>query len=96
MCQLQRFSSSSGLGLSLEARAGHHYLCSVLPEGPVGQSGRVFTGDQILEVGHLSLIHDRPWIEGVLCWLVATLGLGVGINALKMCDSSGLLKTFWR
>lgn len=50
VCQLERFGETSGLGISLEARAGHHYLCSVLPEGPVGQSGRIFTGDQILEV----------------------------------------------
>ncbi|XP_059902897.1 multiple PDZ domain protein isoform X1 [Gadus macrocephalus] len=58
VCQLQRFSASSGLGLSLEARAGHHYLCSVLPEGPVGQSGRVFTGDRILELNGIPLIGE--------------------------------------
>lgn len=50
VCHLERFSETSGLGISLEARAGHHYLCSILPEGPVGQSGKIFTGDQILEV----------------------------------------------
>ncbi|XP_039469426.1 multiple PDZ domain protein [Oreochromis aureus] len=50
VCQLERFSETSGLGISLEARAGHHYLCSILPEGPVGQSGKIFIGDQILEV----------------------------------------------
>nr|XP_020452813.1 multiple PDZ domain protein-like isoform X2 [Monopterus albus] len=56
VCQLERFSETSGLGISLEARAGHHYLCSVLPEGPVGQSGKIFTGDQILEVNGIPLI----------------------------------------
>lgn len=50
VCQLERFGETSGLGISLEARAGHHYLCSILPEGPVGQSGNIFLGDQILEV----------------------------------------------
>lgn len=50
VCQVERFAETSGLGVSLEARAGHHYLCSVLPEGPVGQSGKIFAGDQILEV----------------------------------------------
>lgn len=50
VCHLERFGETSGLGISLEARAGHHYLCSVLPEGPVGQSSKIFTGDQILEV----------------------------------------------
>ncbi|XP_067355389.1 multiple PDZ domain protein [Channa argus] len=58
VCQLERFSETSGLGISLEARAGHHYLCSVLPEGPVGQSGKIFTGDQILEVNGMPLIGE--------------------------------------
>nr|XP_057941556.1 multiple PDZ domain protein isoform X2 [Doryrhamphus excisus] len=58
VCQLERFSETSGLGISLEARAGHHYLCSVLPEGPVGQSGKIITGDQILEVNGIPLIGE--------------------------------------
>lgn len=58
VCQLERFSESSGLGISLEARAGHHYLCSVLPEGPVGQCGKIHTGDQILEVNGIPLIGE--------------------------------------
>ncbi|XP_044045002.1 multiple PDZ domain protein isoform X3 [Siniperca chuatsi] len=58
VCHLERFSETSGLGISLEARAGHHYLCSVLPEGPVGQSGKIFTGDQILEVNGIPLIGE--------------------------------------
>ncbi|TNN61198.1 Multiple PDZ domain protein [Liparis tanakae] len=58
VCQLERFSETSGLGISLEARAGHHYLCSVLPEGPVGQSGMISTGDQILEVNGIPLIGE--------------------------------------
>lgn len=47
---MERFGETSGLGFSLEARAGHHYVRSILPEGPVGQSGKIFTEDQILEV----------------------------------------------
>ncbi|XP_029950360.1 multiple PDZ domain protein [Salarias fasciatus] len=58
VCQLERFSETSGLGISLEARAGHHYLCSILDEGPVGQSGKIFTGDQILEVNGIPLIGE--------------------------------------
>ncbi|XP_061571312.1 multiple PDZ domain protein isoform X2 [Cololabis saira] len=58
VCQLKRFSETSGLGISLEARAGHHYLCSILPEGPVGQSHKIFTGDQILEVNGRPLIGE--------------------------------------
>ncbi|XP_047221937.1 multiple PDZ domain protein isoform X3 [Girardinichthys multiradiatus] len=56
VCQLERFSETSGLGISLEARAGHHYLCSILPEGPIGQSSKIFTGDEILEVNGIPLI----------------------------------------
>ncbi|XP_005747077.1 multiple PDZ domain protein isoform X1 [Pundamilia nyererei] len=58
VCQLERFSETSGLGISLEARAGHHYLCSILPEGPVGQSGKISIGDQILEVNGIPLIGE--------------------------------------
>ncbi|XP_051241227.1 multiple PDZ domain protein isoform X3 [Dicentrarchus labrax] len=58
VCHLERFSETSGLGISLEARAGHHYLCSVLPEGPVGQSGKIFNGDQIMEVNGIPLIGE--------------------------------------
>lgn len=58
VCQLERFSETSGLGISLEARAGHHYLCSILPEGPVGQSDKIFTGDQMLEVNGIPLIGE--------------------------------------
>ncbi|XP_034750340.1 multiple PDZ domain protein isoform X1 [Etheostoma cragini] len=58
VCQVDRFNETSGLGISLEARAGHHYLCSVLPEGPVGQSGKIFNGDQILEVNGIPLIGE--------------------------------------
>ncbi|XP_023811894.1 multiple PDZ domain protein-like isoform X2 [Oryzias latipes] len=58
VCQLQRFSETSGLGISLEARAGHHYLCSILPEGPVGQSGKILIGDRILEVNGIPLVGE--------------------------------------
>ncbi|XP_036828353.1 multiple PDZ domain protein-like [Oncorhynchus mykiss] len=58
VCQLERFSETSGLGISMEARAGHHYLCSVLPEGPVGQSRKIHPGDQILEANGIPLIGE--------------------------------------
>ncbi|KAJ8000543.1 hypothetical protein DPEC_G00181200 [Dallia pectoralis] len=58
VCQVEKFGESLGLGVSLEARAGHHYLCSVLPEGPVGQSGKIHPGDQILEVNGTPLIGE--------------------------------------
>ncbi|XP_053475090.1 multiple PDZ domain protein isoform X1 [Ictalurus furcatus] len=53
--QVEKFSESSGLGISLEASAGHHYICSVLPEGPVGRSGKLYSGDELLEVNGITL-----------------------------------------
>ncbi|KAF4071450.1 hypothetical protein AMELA_G00273370 [Ameiurus melas] len=53
--QVEKFSESSGLGISLEASAGHHYICSVLPEGPVGRSGKLYSGDELLEVNGIPL-----------------------------------------
>lgn len=61
VCQLERFGETSGLGISLEARAGHHYLCSILAEGPVGQSGKIFLGDQILEVTNRYQLLKTNW-----------------------------------
>lgn len=49
----------SGLGISLEGTVDveggqevrpHHYIRSVLPEGPVGQHGSLAAGDELLEV----------------------------------------------
>ncbi|NXF91456.1 MPDZ protein, partial [Eubucco bourcierii] len=56
---VNKFSESSGLGISLEASAGHHFIRSVLPEGPVGQSGRLFSGDELLEVNDISLLGEN-------------------------------------
>lgn len=54
---MEKYSESSGLGISLEASSGHHYIRSVLPEGPVGRCGKLFSGDELLEVhGHLNEI----------------------------------------
>lgn len=47
---VSKFSESSGLGISLEATVGHHFIRSILPEGPVGRSGKLFSGDELLEV----------------------------------------------
>ncbi|XP_058240794.1 multiple PDZ domain protein isoform X3 [Hemibagrus wyckioides] len=53
--QVEKFSENSGLGISLEASSGHHYICSVLPEGPVGRSGKLYSGDELLEVNGIPL-----------------------------------------
>ncbi|KAK3507712.1 hypothetical protein QTP70_034817 [Hemibagrus guttatus] len=53
--QVEKFSENSGLGISLEASSGQHYICSVLPEGPVGRSGKLYSGDELLEVNGIPL-----------------------------------------
>ncbi|XP_038206573.1 patj homolog [Zerene cesonia] len=54
----------SGLGISLEGTVDvegglevrpHHYIRSVLPEGPVGQQGTFLAGDELLEVNEYRL-----------------------------------------
>ncbi|XP_039679420.1 multiple PDZ domain protein isoform X6 [Perca fluviatilis] len=58
VAQVEKFSENSGLGISLEANSGHHYIRSVLPEGPVGRCGKLFSGDELLEVNGISLIGE--------------------------------------
>ncbi|XP_075682901.1 multiple PDZ domain protein isoform X2 [Rhinoderma darwinii] len=56
VAQVNKFSESSGLGISLEASGGHHFLRSILPEGAVGRSGKLYSGDEILEVNEITLL----------------------------------------
>ncbi|KAL7855805.1 hypothetical protein AOLI_G00194090 [Acnodon oligacanthus] len=57
VAQVQKFSECSGLGVSLETRAGCHFICSLLPEGPLGQCG-LRPGDQVLEVNGIPLVGE--------------------------------------
>ncbi|XP_053555962.1 multiple PDZ domain protein [Bombina bombina] len=56
VAQVDKFRESSGLGISLEASGSHHFLRSILPEGPVGRSGKLYSGDELLEVNEISLL----------------------------------------
>ncbi|NXP25352.1 MPDZ protein, partial [Scytalopus superciliaris] len=56
---VNKFTESSGLGISLEATVGHHFIRSILPEGPVGRSGKLFSGDELLEVNDISLLGEN-------------------------------------
>lgn len=53
------------MGISLEGTVDvedgqevrpHHYIRSILPEGPVGRNGRLRSGDELLEVKCSSLL----------------------------------------
>lgn len=57
VAQIRKFAASSGLGISLEGTVDveggmevrpHHYIRSILPEGPVGQNGLLRSSDELL------------------------------------------------
>ncbi|XP_031619858.1 patj homolog [Contarinia nasturtii] len=65
VAQIRKFTASSGLGISLEGTVDveggrevrpHHYIRSILPEGPVGQNGLLRSGDELLEVNGQRLL----------------------------------------
>ncbi|XP_050519840.1 multiple PDZ domain protein-like [Daktulosphaira vitifoliae] len=74
--QLKKFSEGGGLGISLEGTVDvengmevrpHHYIRSVLPEGPVGKNGCLRSGDELLEVnGHRLLGRNHMEVVAIL------------------------------
>ncbi|CRK94996.1 CLUMA_CG008482, isoform A [Clunio marinus] len=65
VAQIRKFAASSGLGISLEGTVDveggrevrpHHYIRSILPEGPVGSNGLLRSGDELLEVNNQRLL----------------------------------------
>ncbi|XP_064625555.1 multiple PDZ domain protein-like isoform X21 [Lineus longissimus] len=64
VAQLSKFREGGGLGISLEGTVDvengievrpHHYIRSVLKDGPVGINGRMQSGDELLEVNETVL-----------------------------------------
>lgn len=62
---MNKFSESSGLGISLEATVGHHFIRSVLPEGPVGRCGKLYSGDELLEV-RINFSYTSAFLKDIL------------------------------
>ncbi|KAK6188757.1 hypothetical protein SNE40_004870 [Patella caerulea] len=65
VAKLSKFKEGGGLGISLEGTVDvengvevrpHHYIRSILPEGPVGQNGKCKSGDELLEVNGRRLL----------------------------------------
>lgn len=65
VAQLSKFQPTGGLGISLEGTVDveegrevrpHHYIRSILPEGPVGMNGILRSGDELLEVNGRKLL----------------------------------------
>jgi len=82
-----KFKEGSGLGISLEGTVDvedgvevhpHHYIRSILPDGPVDLTGRLQAGDELLQVndsvlyGHnhvevVSVLRDSPRHVRIIC-----------------------------
>ncbi|XP_077981370.1 multiple PDZ domain protein-like [Glandiceps talaboti] len=65
VAQISKFREGGGLGISLEGTVDiedgaevrpHHYIRSILPDGPVGQNGKLESGDELLEVNGTQLL----------------------------------------
>uniref|UniRef100_A0A8D8QSV7 Patj homolog n=1 Tax=Cacopsylla melanoneura TaxID=428564 RepID=A0A8D8QSV7_9HEMI len=59
VAQISKSGEQGGLGISLEGTVDvedgievrpHHYIRSILPEGPAGRNGKLQRGDELLEV----------------------------------------------
>lgn len=76
IAQLTKFAERGGLGISLEGTVDvedgqevrpHHYIRSILPEGPVGKNGKLKSGDELLEVnGHRLLGMNHHEVVSIL------------------------------
>ncbi|KAG5896680.1 hypothetical protein JTB14_002527 [Gonioctena quinquepunctata] len=87
IARLNKFGEKGGLGISLEGTVDvedgrevrpHHYIRSILPEGPVGKNNKLKSGDELLEVnGHkllgmnhhevVSILKDLPLNVCMVC-----------------------------
>lgn len=79
--QIKKFSITSGLGINLEGVIDengqpHHYIRSLLPEGPVARSKKLLPGDELLEVNRtrilglhqvVTVIKDLPLNVCIVC-----------------------------
>lgn len=76
VARLKKFGEKGGLGISLEGTVDvedgrevrpHHYIRSILPEGPVGKNGTLKSGDELLEVnGHQLLGMNHHEVVSIL------------------------------
>ncbi|XP_059267609.1 multiple PDZ domain protein isoform X2 [Mustela nigripes] len=98
VAHVSKFSENSGLGISLEATVGHHFIRSVLPEGPVGHSGKLFSGDELLEVNGITLLGESHQdvvtilkelpieVTMVCCRRTVPPTSQTGLDSLDLCD----------
>lgn len=93
---LKKFGEKGGLGISLEGTVDvedgkevrpHHYIRSILPEGPVGKSGTLRSGDELLEVnGHTLLGMNHNEVVSILKVLPINVCMVCGRNPSFMFE----------
>ncbi|KAK4321510.1 hypothetical protein Pmani_007685, partial [Petrolisthes manimaculis] len=91
VAQLSKFEEGGGLGISLEGTVDveggrevrpHHYIRSILPDGPVGKNGRLQSGDELLEVNGQKLLGlNHVEVVGILKELPRCVRLVCGRRA---------------
>lgn len=101
IAQLEKFGESGGLGISLEGTVDvedgkevrpHHYIRSILAEGPVGKNGILKSGDELLEVnGHKLLGMNHLEVVSILKELPKQVRMVCGrskSNILRLASTS--------
>ena len=86
VASLNKADEHSGLGISLEGTVDvedgkevrpHHYIRSILPEGPVGRHGRLISGDELLEVIYITTYKAKKISNSNMVTVDNTFQLGV-------------------
>lgn len=100
IAQLEKFGESGGLGISLEGTVDvedgkevrpHHYIRSILAEGPVGKNGTLKSGDELLEVnGHKLLGMNHLEVVSILKELPKHVRMVCGRNAANALNYKSL------
>lgn len=98
VAQLTKFGERGGLGISLEGTVDvedgqevrpHHYIRSILAEGPVGQNGKLKSGDELLEVnGHRLLGMNHHEVVSILKELPVHVRMVCGRNSSNIISHS--------
>lgn len=96
LAQMCKFGEKGGLGISLEGTVDvedgqevrpHHYIRSILREGPVGKNGILRSGDELLEVnGNKLLGMNHHEVVSILKELPINVCMVCGRNPIKLFD----------
>lgn len=98
VAKLQKFGEKGGLGISLEGTVDvedgqevrpHHYIRSILPEGPVGKNALLRSGDELLEVnGYKLLGMNHHEVVSILKDLPLNVCIVCGRSPFNMYDQT--------